>query len=200
MTRVALPILMLLAALAALLPARPAAACGSIELLSRMYLRGQPFSKARALDWLGGGTCGTPDLVMLSYNGGASDKALLAVLRDLVAKGTRVDLAARIFFTYRCLPGAEFEPGYAALRKAVGAAAERGQRCPSRAEMRRWLAVKRDETLHRVPDMRAPAAGLVRKGNVVTALGHAGGWARVRSWRGETGWMPRDALARYGAR
>jgi len=195
-----LPAVMLLAALATLLGGRPAAACGSVELLSRMYLYGNPMSKARALDWLGGGKCGKPDIVMLTYRGEASDKQLLAVLRAAVAKGKRVRLAARIFHAYRCLPAAEFERGYARLRKALTAAAGRGQRCPSRAAMRRWLTVTRGETLRRVPNDRSPATGLVRKGNVVTALGRAGGWARVRSWRGEAGWMPRGALARYSRR
>jgi hypothetical protein len=197
MARQALSLVILLAALAA---GRQAVACGSIDVLSQMYLYGRPISKARALDWLAGGKCGKPDLVMLSYRGEASDKALLAVLRDVVAKGKRLAIGARIFRTYRCLPGAEFAPGYDRVRKALAASARKGLRCPSAAARRRWLAVTRDETLYRIPNDRSPATGLVRKGNVVVATGRAGGWARVRSWRGETGWMPRDSLARYGAR
>ncbi|HUT49044.1 MAG TPA: SH3 domain-containing protein [Alphaproteobacteria bacterium] len=200
MAKRVLPAVMMLAALATLLGGRPAAACGSVELLTRMYLYGNPMSKARALEWLAGGKCGKPDIVMLTYRGAASDKQLLSVLRDVVAKGKRVRLAARIFYTYRCLPAAEFERGYARLRKALAATAGRGQRCPRPTARRQWLTVLRAETLHRLPNDRTPATGLVRKGNVVTALGRAGGWARVRSWRGEAGWMPRDALARYGAR
>jgi len=197
MARHALQIAMLLAALTA---GGRAYACGSIDVLSRMYLRGSPISKVHAIDWLAGGKCGKPDLVMLSYRGEASDKQLLAVLGDLVAKGRDLDRAARIFVTYRCLPGAEFERDYARIRKALAAAAKRGQRCPSAAERRGWLTVARDETLYRLPNSRAPATGVVRKGNVVTANGRAGKWTRVRSWRGETGWMPRDSLVRYGTR
>jgi len=197
MVRQALPVVILLAALAA---GRQAAACGSIDVLSRMYLYGSPISKAHALDWLAGGKCGKPDLVMLSYRGEASDKALLAVLRDLVAKGKRLAAGARIFRTYRCLPGAAFAPGYDRVRKAFAASARKGLRCPSGAARRRWLTVTRDETLYRIPNAKSPATGLVRKGNVVIATGRAGLWARVRSWRGETGWMPRDSLARYGTR
>lgn len=197
MARRALSCLMMLAALAA---GRSAAACGSIDVLSQMYLRGSPVSKARALDWLAGGKCGKPDLVMLSYRGQASDKALLAVLAALVGKGQKLDVAARIFRTYRCLPGAEFERGYARIRKALAARARRGRRCPSQAQRRRWRTVTRDETLHRIPNARSPAAGVVRKGNVVTPTGRAGLWSRVRTWRGETGWMPSASLARYGTR
>ncbi|MDH3236254.1 MAG: SH3 domain-containing protein [Alphaproteobacteria bacterium] len=200
MAKRVLPAVMLLATLATLIGGRPAAACGSVELLSRMYLYGNPMSKARALDWLAGGKCGKPDIVMLTYRGEASDKQLLSVLRDVVAKGKRVRLAAKIFYAYRCLPAAEFERGYGSLRKALAGTAGRGQRCPRPAARRRWLTVTRDETLYRLPNDRSPATGLVRKGNVVTALGRAGGWARIRSWRGETGWMPRDSLERYGAR
>jgi hypothetical protein len=188
---------MLLAALAA---GRPAAACGSIDLLARMYLYGNPLSKARALDWLGGGKCGKPDLVMLTYRGAPSDRALLAVLRGVVGKGKRLRLAADIFYSYRCLPTVQFEAGYAGLRKALAASAGRGRRCPSDAAMRRWLTVTRGWELRRRPSERAKATGLVRKGNVVSGLGRAGGWARVRNWRGETGWMPRDALTRYQER
>jgi len=197
MAKRTLSVVMLLAALGA---GRQAAVCGSIDVLSRMYLHGSPISKAHALDWLAGGKCGKPDLVMLSYRGEASDKALLAVLRELVAKGRRLPLAATIFYTYRCLPGAEFEHGYAKVRKALAGAARRRQLCPTAAARRRWLTVTRDETLFRIPNAKSPATGLVRKGNVVVATGRAGLWARVRSWRGETGWMPRDSLARYGTR
>ena len=168
MARWAFPCLMVLALLA---DGRQAVACGSIDVLSRMYLRGNPISKARALEWLGGGKCGKPDLVMLSYRGAASDKALLAVLGDLVGKGRQLGLAARVFYAYRCLPGAEFERGYAQIRKALAAAGGRGKRCPSAAARRRWLTVKRDETLHRIPNDRSPATGLVRLGNVVVATG-----------------------------
>jgi hypothetical protein len=192
--------LLFLVVLTALAAGRHAMACGSIDVLSRMYLHGSPISKARALEWLAGGKCGKPDLVMLSYRGEASDKALLAVLRDVVAKGKRVALGARIFRNYRCLPGAEFAPGYDRVRKALAASGRKGLRCPSAAARRRWLTVTRDETLYRIPNDLSPATGLVRLGNVVVATGRAGLWARVRTWRGETGWMPRDSLARYGTR
>jgi Bacterial SH3 domain len=189
--------MMLLAALAA---GGDAASCGSINVLSRMYLYGNPISKAQALEWLAGGKCGKPDMVMLSYRGAASDKALLAVLGDLVAKGRDLPIAANIFFTYRCLPGAEFEPGYARIHKALASQARRGQHCPAARARRGWLTVTRDETLYRIPNARSPVTGLVRKGNVVTPSGRAGGWMRVSTWRGETGWMARDSLVPYGAR
>jgi hypothetical protein len=195
MAKRALPFVMVLAVLAT---GRQSVACGSVDVLSRMYLYGNPISKTRALEWLAGGKCGKPDLVMLSYRGEPSDKALLAMLRDLVAKGRQLQIGARIFYAYRCLPGAEFERGYAEVRKALAAAGGRGKRCPSAAARRRWLTVKRDETLYRIPNSRSPATGLVRKGNVVVATGRAGLWARVQTWRGERGWMPRDSLARYG--
>lgn len=197
MAKRTLPVMLLVAALAATVPA---AACGSIDVLSRMYLYGNPISKKHALQWLAGGKCGKPDMVMLSYRGVASDKALLALLRRLVASGKQLDVAAKIFRTYRCLPGAEFERGYDAVRKALAAQARRGFRCPSAAARRSWRTVTRDETLYRIPNDRSPQTGVVRKGNVVTATGRAGGWARVRTWRGETGWMPRDSLVRYAAR
>lgn len=197
MVKWALPVVMLFAALS---PTRDAHACGSIELLSRMYLYGNTISKARAAEWLAGGKCSKPDLVMLTYRGEASDKQLLAVLRAMIAKRERLGIAAKIFRSYRCLPGAEFTPGYDQVRKALATSGRRGLRCPSAAARRRWLTVTRNETLYRIPNARSPATGLVRKGNVVVATGRAGLWARVRSWRGETGWMPRDSLARYGSR
>ena len=92
------------------------------------------------------------------------------------------------------------QPGYDRVRKALATSARKGQRCPSAAARRRWLTVTRNETLHRIPNDRSPATGLVRKGNVVVATGRAGAWARVRTWRNETGWMPRDSLTRYAAR
>jgi len=183
-----------------LLAGRPALACGSIEMLTRMYLHGNSYSRSRAITWLAGAGCGKPSIVMLTYRGAASDKMLLAILRDAARRPRWRRQAARIFYDYRCLPGARSAPGFAEVLGALKSPAKRGQRCPTDKDLRRWLVAKRASELHRRPDAGSTAVGLVRAGNVVTGLGRAGGWAKVRSWRGQTGWMPRDWLGPYRER
>ena len=199
MRKLLVPTLLAAIAIAVLATDRAAQACGSIDLMASMYANGNRNGKERALKWLGSDQCGARSIIMLTYRGAASDRKLLFMLRDAVTRRIGLRWVAPIFYAYRCLPSVHARPGYARVRGAAAALADKRKhrRCPTPAQMRRWLVVKSAAELRRLPREKAPATGLVRAGNVVSGLGRAGKWVRVRSWRGETGWMPRASVRKY---
>ncbi|PSQ81473.1 MAG: hypothetical protein BRD46_02105 [Bacteroidetes bacterium QS_8_68_15] len=71
---------------------------------------------------------------------------------------------------------------------------------PPPAGSGRTVALRGPLTLHAAPDARADSAAAVPEGTVLRLTersdegGGGGGWARVRSSRGDEGWAPTDAL------
>ena len=164
-----------LSALIAIAPVSGASACGTVGMWTRMYAGcGASDSCRRArLGELKG--CG-------GYYGKRSDRLLLPVLKDAVARGLHKTLVQRVFDRYRCIPGVRDMEGYKTLTRALNTA-----KCPTRAVLKRWFELRvSNANLRAAPSRSSMKVGWVLKGQVIERLQTAGAWYRVVSWAGAT--------------
>ncbi|MDJ0895767.1 MAG: SH3 domain-containing protein [Alphaproteobacteria bacterium] len=173
---------MLLAVLAPL----DASACGRIQLWMAKY-EGAPSDAARssALRDLSS-TCA-------GYVAKQSDRALLPILADAVARGIAPQTVQTVFENFRCLPGARDDSRYAVVSNALDLS-----NCPTAEDLQTWKVSLGDGVIIRSkPDRSSKRAGWVDRGTVVAATGRDGEWIEITDWHGRQGFIHSSLLADY---
>ncbi len=166
-------IMLAAAALIAAVPLSSASACGKVRGWAATYAGCGPSDLCRKNKLVVLQGCG-------GYFGKRSDRLLLPVLKDALARGLDKKLVQRVFDRYRCIPGARDMEGYKTVMRALNTA-----KCPTPAVLGRWFELRvSNANLRAAPSRSSRKVGWVLKGQVIERLRTAGAWYKVVSWAG----------------
>lgn len=172
---------------AATLAPRDAQACGYIQNWMAKY------NRAGASDDVRRGALGELSGNCQGYVAKRSDRKLLSIVADALARGFAPKTVQRVFDTFRCLPGARGDAKYATVSKVLDMS-----KCPTPAELRNWyVAVVDYAIIRRGPGKFSAKTGWVRRGAVVKASRATGKWLKIIDWHGQKGFIYRPLLHDY---
>jgi hypothetical protein len=124
------------------------------------------------------------------YFGAASDRALLPVLGDALARGETA-LAQQVFERFRCLSAMPDEADRRVLAGRLDVAG-----CPSAEQRQHWRAVSGDGVnLRAGPARSAERLATLPRHSVVEVVENHGDWAKVTTFFGAQGYIHAPLLA-----
>lgn len=119
------------------------------------------------------------------YFGAESDRALVPVLSDALARGHDGALVQRVFDRFRCLSATRGEMAREALAARLDT-----KGCPGASALARWRRVAADGVnLRSGPSRSATRLATLPRNAVVEAMGNDGAWLRVRTFAGVDGFI-----------
>lgn len=164
-----------------------ASACGTVQHGIAFYndAGGTNDGRVRALKILAG-TCS-------GYAAVESDRLILPILSDAIARGLPRDAVQAAFEKLRCLQGVRKSDEYAVLAKQLEMA-----KCPTAAELENWRVVSVDyANLRRRPTASSTRVGAAARGTILEVSNRSGDWLSVTTWEGDKGFVRQDLVTPF---